>query len=304
MVIAVMTMSLPGTAAAAGGGAQAVPLCVTVSAAAKHRGGLKKLVLAQLAHHPSHRVTEEGCLSRLDVELFELEGTFYLTARINREVPIRFALKKIKELEEKLVEGLRRVLGHDPVYLARDVREMSAIQRAAHDVLRRGRNSYCLELFEILMDSGDSVAFASGGGFTVTRGSRHWYIFARVYAGGALGGDPDAGPVLRVAAGGELGLSYEFLSRSLISPYVSAGLGLLVLHFEGRLEKTDRDLLDITDVGGAFSLRAGIRFFRASNFELDVFLAGYLPMFVTNDVDSPLMDTYTPGLQIGLGAGF
>jgi len=304
MVMASAAMSLPGTAAAAAGGAEAVPLCVSVSAAAKHRDGLSKLVLAQLAHHPSHAVAEEGCLSRLEVELFDLEGTFYLTARINQEVPIRFALKTIKELEEKLVEGLRRVLGHDPVYLARDVREMSALQRAAHDVLRRGRNTYRLELFEILIDSGDTVAFASGGGFTVTRGSRHWYVFARVYAGGALGADPDAGPVLRVTAGGELGLSYEFLSRALVTPYVSAGLGLQVLHFEGRLQKTDRDLLVVTDVGGAFSLRAGVRFFRASNFELDLFVAGYLPLFVTNDVDSPLMDTYTPGLQLGLGAGF
>ena len=52
------------------------------------------------------------------------------------------------------------------------------------------------------------------------------------------------------------------------------------------------------------SLRVGARFFRASDFDLDVFVAGYLPLFSTNDPDSLLMDAYTPSAQLGLGVGF
>jgi len=109
---------------------------------------------------------------------------------------------------------------------------------------------------------------------------------------------------LRVLAGGDLGLVYELFSRALTSPYVSAGLGAQLLRFEGRLRATDSALESATAKGGTLSLRLGVRFFRASDFDLDVFALGYLPLFKTFDPDSELIDSYTPSVQLGIGVGF
>lgn len=284
--------------------AAAVEVCVQVSADKAHLAGLRKLVLDELGHHPTHQLVSGGCRSRLQVELFELAGASFLTARVNREIPVRFTLKRKEDLGQKVREALRRVLRHDPVYLSEDIQQYSAMQRAVHSVLKGGRNTWRLELFETMISAGEHPAFASGGAFLVTRGSANWHVFARLYAGGALGGTTGMNRALRIMAGGELGLSYEFLARSRTTPYVSTGLGVQVLHYEGRLSPEDRELEDATVKGGTLSLRAGVRFFRASDFDLDVFAAGYLPLFGTNDPDSLLMDSYTPSMQLGLGIGF
>lgn len=282
----------------------AIDLCVRVTAAEGRLPGLRKLVNDELGHHPSHKVVKSGCRSVLQVELFEVAGASFLTARVNREVPVRQTIKRKEELGEKVREALRRVLGQDPVYLAEDIQRYSASRRAVHSVLKGGRNTWRLELFETMIGGGENVAFASGGAFCVTRGSTNWHVFARLYAGGALGGTEGTNRALRIMAGGEMGLQYEFLARSLWTPYLSAGLGVQVLHYEGRLRAGDADLEDATVKGGTFSLRAGLRFFRASDFDLDIFVAGYLPLFATNDPDSLLMDSYTPSMQLGLGVGF
>lgn len=281
-----------------------VEVCVQISADKAHLAGLRKLVLDELGHHPSHRLVQQGCRSSLQVELFDLTGVTFLTARINREVPVRYTIKDKEDLGEKVREALQRVLKNDPVHLAEDIQSYSAMQRATHSVLKGGRNTWRVELFETIISGGGNAAFASGGAFMVTRGSTNWHVFARLYAAGALSGAVGLDRILRIMAGAELGLSYEFFARSRTTPYLSAGLGLQVLHYEGRLLPDQAELDDVTDKGGAFSLRAGWRFFRASDFDLDIFVAGFLPFFVTNDPDSLLMDSYTPSMQLGLGVGF
>lgn len=284
--------------------AAAVDVCVRVNAEEGRLAGLRKLVRDELGHHPTHRQVERGCRSLLQVELFDVDRVWFLTARINKEVPIRFAVKRKEELGQRVREALRRVLKNDPIHLAEDIQSYSAAQRAVRSVLKGGRNTWRMELFETVISGGDNAAFASGGAFSVTRGSASWYVFARLYACGAMGGTTGTDRALRLLAGGELGLSYELFARELTTPYLSAGLGAQVLHYEGRLRAGDADLESATVKGGTFSLRAGARFFRASDFELDIFVAGYLPLFSTNDPDSLLMDAYTPSLQLGMGVGF
>ena len=284
--------------------AAAIDLCVQVQAEAKQRQGLARLVRDALGHFLTHRQVTSGCPSRLQVELIQLAGVSYLIVRINREVPVRYTVKRAEDLAPRLTEALQRVLGQDPVYLAADIQRYSALQRAMHSVLKGGRNTWRVELFEAITSGGTNAAFASGGAFSVTRGSANWFVFARLYGGGSLGGTSGTNRALRLMVGGDLGLSYELLARSTITPYFSAGLGLQLLHYEGRLRATDRDLQDATAKGATVSLRAGLRFFRASDFDLDLFAAGYLPLFATDDPDSQLMDAYTPSLQLGLGVGF
>jgi biopolymer transport protein ExbD len=67
---------------------------------------------------PSHQVVTKDCQSLLSVDLFELRKKRYLTARINREVPVRYDVGDSAELGEKVSEAIAQVLSHDPVYLA------------------------------------------------------------------------------------------------------------------------------------------------------------------------------------------
>ena len=117
-----------------------------------------------------------------------------------------------------------------------------------------------------------------------------------LYFGGSLGGTSGASQALRILAGGDLGLTYELFEHALTSPYVSAGFGAQLLHYEGRLQPEDTDLESALAKGGTLSLRLGVRFFRASDFELDIFALGYLPLFKTFDPDPELIDHYTPSV--------
>src|SRR2546423_7216885 len=84
----------------------ATRLCVQVHTD-ESGDGLQRLVENELAHHPSHVAVKERCDSNLLVELFAVGGVRYLTARINREVPVRYSFRGARDLGDKLSEALR-----------------------------------------------------------------------------------------------------------------------------------------------------------------------------------------------------
>lgn len=278
-----------------------VTVCVEVQAADEEMPGLRKLVLGEMGHHPSHRVVERDCRSRLLVEVFEAAGVTYLTARIDQGVPVRYAIKD--DLAQRLSEGLSLVLHNDPVYLAEDITHFSAVQRIGHSLLAGGHNRYRLEVFEAL-SRGPNAAFATGGAFTFTRGSGHWQVMARAYVAGWPGGIKGTDRVLRILAGVDAGLVYEVSALSHTSFYVGAGFGLQFLRFEGR----EAEVLSVVNqVAFVFQTRLGVRFFRYNDFDCDVFLAGYVPLHKTVDADGRLFGEeglYTPSIQLGFGVGF
>jgi hypothetical protein len=291
--------------AAATSHATGIPICVEVrSDEAKELAGLRKLVLDELGHHPRRRVVERDCESRLLIDHFRLAGQTYLTARINSEVPVRFSVAR-DTLAEKLTEALRLVLRHDPVFLQRDVRELSAIQRAAHSVLRRGHTFVRLELFQTIAGSDRGASFAPGGAITLARGADHFQVFARAYLAGLPGGVGPDQRALRIQTGGEGGVAYEVSARSSASFYFALAAGLQYLRYEGQASPTDRGSLEIADkLGFALSGRVGVRLFRIHNFDCDLFAEGFLPFFKTSDPDAQIVDRYTPSLQLGIGVGF
>lgn len=281
-----------------------VDLCVDVKADAPLLNGLRKLVFEEIGHHPTHRVVEDDCRSRLYVELFETAGVLYLTARIDREVPVRYALKENGDLADRLTEGLSLVLHNDPVYLSEDISHYSAFQRMGHSILKGGQNRYRMEVFEAL-SRGPNATFATGGAFTFTRGSDHWQVMARIYLAGWPGGLADQDRVLRVLAGVDGSLIYEVSALAHTTFYAGGGFGLQFLRFEGRLDSGETDVAN--QVAFVFQTRVGVRFFRFNDFDCDVFLAGYVPLHRTNDADSQLFapdGLYTPSLQLGFGVGF
>lgn len=282
----------------------AVPLCVTVESS-DSGDDLDRLVRDELGHHPSHQLVAEGCPSTLRVELLRVAGLRYLTARIEGQVPMRYAIKSAAEIPERLSEALRLVLGHDPVYLLEDTSRYNAVQRTALNLLKRGTTRYRFSIFETLAGTGRNPAFATGGSFELSRGIDHVQVFLRMHGAGASGDASTDTRLMRFLAGLDLGFLYETSARGNATFYLGPGLGLLAMQVRGFVDGMEgRGAESALKLDGAFSGRVGLRFLRQHNFDLDVFAIGYLPLTNAQDVDSVLPRAYTPSLQLGMGVGF
>jgi hypothetical protein len=286
----------------------AVTVCVEIEAEKAESEGLRKLVLSEMARHPSHRVVEEGCDTVLSVHLFEVEDKRYLTARIGEEVPVRYRLGKGDTLDNALREGLSLVLGSDPVYLAKDITRYSRMERARHSVLEKGHNIWRVELFEIMARGEKRLTFASGAAFSATRGADHVRVFARIHVAGRPGRLGLKESALRMSSGIDLGIAYEVSAHASSTFYLGGGLGVQYLMFEGRLTVEGAPTTEvINEVFPAPFVRLGARFLRMYDFDLDLFVSFHLPLFKVRDQDSPLFGEkglYTPFAQLGLGVGF
>ena len=279
-------------------------VCLQIKAPDPKMKNFEKLVHDELAHHPTHEVVTDKCQSVLVIEIFEMKKRWFLTARVNQEVPVRHSFKKMEELPHKLKDAVSQVLAHDPVYLADDITHYSSIQRAAHSILKRGNNYWRLELFQGIGRGGDPVSFAPGAAVSITRGADNWQVFVRVFFGGWPGNPRGGDATLAVNTGADVGLTYEFSARSSSSFYVSLGAGLQYQRYSGLLVPDDPDSVDYrNDFGPTLSARVGFRFLRIYNFDCDLFAQGYLPLYPA-DVDSLIGKFYPVTLQAGFGVGF
>jgi len=286
----------------------AVPLCVRVKDSTRTDTGLEQLVKSELRKHTSHTLVEVNCSSRLIVELFNTGNVKYLSLGLEGEVPSRYAIANDSDLEPHLVDGITLALKSDPEFLIPSTGEASGIERLRQSTLVHGKNTYRLEVFETVARTDTQAAFASGIGFGVHRGAEHWQIFARAYFSASPSAVAQTARVLRIGSGLDLGIAYEFSRRAFTTPYVGAGVGVGLLRFEGLTDPTYEASADhVEKLGAMSSLRLGLRTMRLFDFDADVFLAGYLPLFKTSRVDATLFgDTgvYTPFVQLGVGVGF
>lgn len=284
-----------------------VALCVDVRADEKDLAGFRRLVLEEVGHHPGHRVVAADCRSRLAVELLTVAGRRHLTARVDEEIPVRYEVDDPKDLSHRLTDAIALALHNDPVYLSESLEHQTAFQRFGESI-RKGHNLWRVEAFQVIANGDGNVAQAPGLAVAMTRGSGHWQVAARIYGGGwpasaALGRNE-----LRAMTGFDAGLTWEASEKASTTFYGSGGAGLQYLRFEGLFDRGGTPTRDHVDqVGLALWLRAGVRFFRWNDFDLDIWAAGYLPCFKTADPDSDLFGgkgAYTPMAQIGLGVGF
>lgn len=285
-----------------------VPLCVRVTDSTNPNSGLDKLTRSEIARHTSHTVVADHCASRLVVELFNTGKVRYLSVGIEGEVPTRYSVEHDNELEQRLTEGISLALGSDPEHLLESDDGTSGAERMRRSILERGKNTYRLDVFEILARTDTGAAFSPGLGFGVNRGSDHWQVYARAYFAYSPSQPANENRVLRLASGLDLGLNYEFSRRAMTSPYVGAGVGIGLLRFEGVVSIADRSGIDHVETLGALTnIKVGVRTLRFFDFDADVFVAGYLPLFKTRRIDAELFGesgTYTPFVQIGVGVGF
>ncbi|MCK9459754.1 MAG: hypothetical protein M0R80_08965 [Proteobacteria bacterium] len=291
-----------------GGRAAAVTTCLTVQADdPKMQPGLLKLVEIELARHPSHALVGADCRVALTVELFRVGGSQQLTMRLDENVPIRFTIGKGDSLPARVSEAMSLVLGNDPVSLAEDITKLSAIERASHAMAVQGVNVWRFELFQAAYRTGSGAEFVPGGAFGVTRGARHWQVFGRLTFSGWPKEAEEDKPVLKIAAGADVGIGYELSANAAATFYFALGLGLQYLRFERRAEELGGGIDTINDFAPHAFGRIGVRMFRLYDFDFDIFVAGYLPMKPTKQDDNyvfPEEGRYTMSAQMGVGVGF
>lgn len=286
----------------------AVRLCVEARTEAKDVEGFRKLVLSEVARHPSHQVVQSNCQSRLLVESFRVSGMRYLTAQLDGEVPDRTVLGKDSELASRLTDSISQVLGNDPMHLAEDPTRLSGIERASRSVLVRGANTYRLELFEVMARTDQNLAFAPGIAIGFARGADQWQVLTRLHLAGSPEGVAGNERALRLATGMDLGVIWEASRRARTSAYVGAIVGVTVMRFAGQVDPQDTaTMTDIHRWLPVVGIRTGLRLLRFFDFDADVFAqlnAPILPIRQVDDEDWGMNGTWTPSLQLGLAVGF
>jgi hypothetical protein len=285
-----------------------VLLCVQITDSTNSTPGLDKLTRSEVRKHSSHVIVEDKCATRLLVELFNTGNTRYLSVGIEGQVPTRWVIENDRDIDRRLGEGIALSLGNDPEHLMASIDESSGLERMRHSLVEKGKNAFRIEAFEMMARTDKTLAFSPGLGFAVHRGAEHWQVFARTYLSVSPSSVAKSERVLRLGTGLDLGVNYEFSRRALTSPYVGAGLGLGFLRFEGVVNPSDPKSADHVETLGALTnARIGVRTLRFFDFDADIFLAGYLPLFKTRRVDADLFGengTYTPFVQLGVGVGF
>lgn len=285
-----------------------VELCVDTRTEAADSEGWRKLVLSEVQRHPSHRVADSNCQSRLVVELFSASGARYLTVQLDGEVPDRANITKDSEIAPRLSESIAQVLGNDPMHLSEDPSKWSAMERASRNVMMRGMNTYRLELFEVMARTDHNLTFAPGIGIGFARGAGQWQVSARLHLAGDTSGISGQERALRLSTGMDLGIIWEASRRATTSGYLGAGAGLSVVRFAGLLDPNDKNTM--TDVHRwlpVVNLRAGLRFLRIYDFDADAFVQASLPVLPTRQIDDLMWGDdgiWTPMLEVGVGVGF
>ncbi len=286
----------------------AVSLCVSVADSTNPQSGLEKLVHSEVRKHTSHTLAEKGCASRLVVELFKTGELRYLSVGLEGEVPLRYSITSDTDIEAHLIDGVTLALKSDPEHLTAGSESSSGIEHFRQQTLVHGMNTYRVEAFEMMARTDTGAAYAPGLGFGVHRGAEYWQIFARTYFAASPSAVEKSERVLRIGAGIDLGLAYEFSRRALTTPYVAGSVGVGFLRFEGLTDPSNRASSDYVGTLGAIaSARVGLRTLRFFDFDADIFIAGSLPAFKTRRIDATLFGesgTYTPFVQLGAGVGF
>ena len=283
-------------------GVAAIQTCVEVQTdKPEEMVALEKLVESEFKKHTTHQMAEEDCISTLTVEMFQLSQITYLTIRANKGVPVRYEIEDAPNLARRLATGMSLVLGNDPVHLSKNITEFSARERAAHSIHVSGTNIYRLELFESVTRTGEGASYAPGLAFAFTRGSGHWRVFGRFSVAVNLNAGQTEKLRQEAAAAMGGGVTYEFLRLRAVSPYISTGGAIGYQRFRHQRDTSNTASLQILG-------RMGVRMLRLTDYDLDIFTAGYLPLIPASSEDSFIFGAdgkrWTPYLQLGIGVGF
>jgi hypothetical protein len=266
---------------------------------------LVDLVSTEIAHFPSHLYSNTDCETVLYVETFPFAEKQFVTLRMGSEVPVRFAYENTNTLVQQIKKGLRLVLANDPVYLKENISQYSTSQRALHSLSIKGSSHVRLELFESVTRTGKGAFYAPGMAVGIVKGTHNLFVFSRLHGATALPAAQSAPIRIAVSMGLDAGFTYEFNRTKPAAGYLGTGMGLSFTRFEGRIAGRSETVNALLLQGFA---TAGIRLFRLTDFNMVLFVTGYLPCYPASDVDSALLGSkgraYTPQVQTGVGITF
>jgi hypothetical protein len=286
----------------------AAPISTCVEATSKtslENNALELLVRTELAHFPSHRLVDAGCSTVLQVEVFPFAEKNFVTLRITGEVPVRYAYDNTDALIDQIKKGLQLVLGNDPVYLQENISQYVESRKALHTLSIAGNTHFRLELYESIVRTPRGASYAPGIATGIVKGSQNLFIYSRIHVSAALPSSTRRTIRLPISVGVDAGFTYEFNRTRPAAGYLGGGVGLTFMQFEGTVDNRSATANALLLQGVA---TAGIRMFRLTEFNMNLFISGYLPFYPSSDVDSPLLGAkgraYTPQIQAGAGVTF
>jgi hypothetical protein len=294
---ALLLASLPARSAWSG---ERTDTCVEVDAPSD-REALRTLIESELDRHPSHHAVREGCVSYLRIELIELEGERFLTARINEQVPERVRVGA-GGVEAAVSNLLTVVLHNDPVRLRGPLsKNWLGEQREA---FVKGQNQLSIESFELFTLLDGRLQTLPGFVISGRREAPRWFLGVRLAAAVSPSSGEAVALTSYVSAAAEGALfSHPSAETSLFGSLL---LGVELERFSGPAPFLGEGARG-TAVGMGFSpgVRGGVELLRLSEIRLAFSLEARLPVFLSDDPDGGVMrDAWMPSAALAGGLVF
>lgn len=294
--IALMALTLYAGSADAQG---PTSTCVEVTGAGDDAADLKRLVMAEIDRHTTHRSATSDCASYIRIERLSIDQKTYLTGRINTQVPHRETVED-GDVAKAIERMLRVLLNNDPVRL-RGPRQKNWLLDGLRS-LKTGRMVYGVEAFQLLALMDDGPQSVSGIAVHARREVAAWQLGVRLHYAGKLDGvGPDLTLVGHIAV--QMHLAWFTHPEGDTSFYLGALAGVDHQRFEGPSgvdggpSSTSATLFG---VGG----RVGVEMFRATSSRVDLFAQVVAPTGTSSDDEDLVVDAWVPSLTIGAGVAF
>lgn len=271
--------------------------CVEVVSDAVDAAGLRALVESELDRHPTHRAVQTACESFLRVELIEVDGQRFLTARINTQVPHR---EVVTDLEAAVGAMLTVVLNNDPIRL-RGPQDRGWVRRQLH-ALRSGVTYFGVEAYQIGAWVHGDLRSLPGVALQARREVDQWHLGVRLALAWRLSDYGDA-LTLTGHVAGQLQVAWFWSDTADTSAYFGALMGLEHQRFSGP-SSFDDGVDRIAKTGFAAGGRIGVEMFRTTTGRLDLFGQVMLPVGSTTDAENGVVDAYVPTVSLGAGMVF
>ncbi len=285
--------------------------CVEVVTRRSDAEELRRLVIDELDRHPTHRSIEPasgpqtpaglGCASHLRVEFIAVEESWFVTGRINNQVPHREAVVD-EDLAEAISRMLRVVLHNDPVRL-RGPRSSDWLRGALRG-LKEGRSLFGVEAYAVGLMLDGEPSNLSGVAITFRREVAQWHLGARLGYAGFMGETPGR-LVMRHNVAAQLQLAWFHSALTDLGFYLAGLLGVEHQRFAGPAPLYGPDEEDEASATGvAVGVRAGLELFRTTSSRVDLFTQFVAPAFLSADEEGGVVDSYVPTLSLGAGMLF
>ena len=273
--------------------------CVEITGAGDDSADLKRLVMAEIDRHTTHRSASTDCASYVRIERLTIAAETYLTGRINTQVPHRETV--VEGNTARAVERMLRVLlNNDPVRL-RGPRRQNWLLDGLRS-LKKGRMVYGVEAFQLLAPVDDGLQSLSGIAVNARREVDTWQLGLRLHYAGILDGvGSDLSMVAHIAV--QMHLMWFTHPGSDASVYLGAIAGVDHQRYQGP-SGVDGGPSSASATLFGLGGRLGVEMFRATSSRVDLFAQIVAPTGTSTDSEDLVIDAWVPSLTLGAGIAF